>query len=103
MEEKNEPLERYEERFIQRLRQMSGRPVDTPPSPELESLIGDSGEIAKQDGIYVNPGIVENYALTQREADRRNTEAGVKLWYGCSCGRLHQADPKTGKVDTGWY
>lgn len=107
--EENKPLERYEEGFIRMLRQASGRPVDTPTSPELEALIGDLGEVREQGGIYVNPRIIENYARTQREADRLNRELGLSeeagdkdLWYGCLCGRLHRAD-KNGNVDTGWY
>ena len=76
-EKPRQPLEIFEQEFICGIYQMAGRE------------------------IYINPRLVENYALTQREAERLNNGKNGP-WVGCSCGRLHYRDPETGNRDTGW-
>ena len=95
-------LEALEAVFIQKIAEITGKRlnIDDPSSPELDSI---TEVLEGEDRISVNPYMIDNYARTQREADRRNEKTGEKRWAGCSCGQLHEVDPKTRAVDTGWY
>ena len=105
----SEPLEKFEQEFIERIRKMAGRSVGIRYGEGLEALAENTEDttphIEGQMTIYINPRMIDNYARTQREAERLNREehGGAKCWVGCSCGRLHARDPETGHVDTGWY
>ncbi|GEM_PF-4063430 len=104
-----EPLERFEQDIIRRLSELVRERIvvdDGGLSSALEALLGNqpaSTDETLQSITVVDPIIITNYAVTQREADRLNKIAGKQCWAGCTCGRLHERDPITGHVNSGWY
>ncbi|MDP1694426.1 MAG: hypothetical protein Q8L34_02700 [Candidatus Woesearchaeota archaeon] len=104
-----EPLERFEQDLIRRLSKLIGKRIvvdDGGLSFVLEALPGNqpvSTEGTLQSVTVVDPITITNYAATQREADRLNKTVGKQYWAGCTCGRLHERDPSTGHVNSGWY
>ncbi len=106
----SEPLEKFEQEFLERMRQMSKQRIGIQDEEGLEPLV-DTEDISfdiednteDQGTIYLIPGMIDNYARTQRNAERLNKAAGFNCLVGCTCGHLHQKDSLTGHVDTGWY
>lgn len=102
----SEPLEKFEQEFLERMRQMSKLRIRIQDEVVLEPLVDTEStflDTKNQRTIYLIPRTIDNYARTQRNAERLNKATGFNCWVGCTCGRLHTRDPLTGEVDTGWY
>lgn len=95
------PLESFEKDFIQNVQRVSGLRIHDHLSSEFEELSGIVGSEGSQ--VVVLPAIIDNYSKTQRIAEGLNSQTDKPRYVGCTCGRIHERDSKSGFIDTGWY